>query len=164
MRAHDGYWVKPRTTAQTNQFVAMFGISLLPMASHMKVRTTREKRACVVLRDASMAWGRFIAVALARDAAPTQCARLEPRRRVDRGLALLLGLGHAPVVELARHAGLLRAAHGCKRVSGTSARRVDGAVRRFRVDLRLLSASGEARTRKQTVAADQFEAIRRQWS
>ena len=42
-----GYWVKPRTTAQTNQLVAMFGISFEPMASHMKVRTTREKRACV---------------------------------------------------------------------------------------------------------------------
>ena len=38
---------------------------------------------------------------------------LEPRRGVDRRLALLLGLGHPSVVELPGHAGLFGAAHGC---------------------------------------------------
>ena len=52
---------------------------------------------------------------------------LEPRRRVDRGLALFFALGHPSVVELAAHAGLLGAAHDFKRGSGAAAA---GATRR----------------------------------
>ena len=40
---------------------------------------------------------------------------LEPRRRVDGGLALFFGLGHPSVIELAAHAALFAAAHGCER-------------------------------------------------
>jgi len=95
----------------------------------MKVRTTREKRACVVDRrrgdgvgrdrhvceDASMAWGaKSTALASTRHRYAVR-DDFQPRRSIDRRLALLLGLGHASVVELAAHAALFAAAHGCKR-------------------------------------------------
>ena len=57
----------------------------------------------------------------------------QPGRRVDGGLALFFALGHPSVVELAAHAGLLGAAHGCLRVSSAAPARRDGAERRFRV-------------------------------
>ena len=168
-----GYWVKPRTTAQTNQLVAMFGISLLPMASHMKVRTTREKRACVAVSTVDGV-GRDrhsrrrvdgVGTAALASTRHQYAVRdhFQPGRRVDGRLALLLGLGHASVVELAAHAALLGAAHGCKRGFGYSARRVDGAVRRFRVvcSATLQGRAVRALARKRTVAADQFDTKRR---
>ena len=109
-----GYWVKPRTTAQTNQFVAMFGISLRADGEPHEGQDDEGEAGLrvTVTVVVLMASFRRRVDGVGREPRATRrryavSDHFQPGRRVDRGLALLFGLGHASVVELAAHAALL---------------------------------------------------------